>query len=95
MTDRESNKRSDRKLICVNRWEEGKIAALCHSAKYKQTSAVMNEWNVLGGVFFHSMLNIFKDTDAAPAPKTLKRPFQYKHKQGKYSKYSNKLRVRL
>lgn len=94
MTDRESNKRSDRKLICVNRWEEGKIVALCHSAKYKQTSAVMNEWNVLG-FFFHSMLNIFKDTDAAPAPKTLKRPFQYKHKQGKYSKYSNKLRVRL
>lgn len=95
MTDRESNKRSDRKLICVNRWEEGKIAALCHSAKYQQTSAVMNEWNVLGVFFFHSMLNIFKDTDAAPAPKTLKRPFQYKHKQGKYSKYSNKLRVRL
>lgn len=49
MTERETDKRSDRKLIRVNRWEEGKIAALCHSAKYKQTSAAMNEWNVLGG----------------------------------------------
>lgn len=36
--------------LCEQTRKKGKLSALCHSAKRKQTSAAMNQGNILGFV---------------------------------------------